>query len=426
MESYIPDYAGNPERDLMTYEEGQYKTAYVYGLNGTILSQKTSHIENEEHPLTEVTVKTLNEHRNLLSERAAEVGVLYHHQNRLGSADYTVDISGEVRSYAAYDEWGKPTAGTRHDLNLAVVVQTASFTGYTYDDVLDVYFAQFRFYDPNNRRFMSEDPIRSGRNWYSYVGNDPLNWVDPWGLDVGGIDRLAPEIPQPDLIEVTLELTYQRLNYVDPETGQSFPLVFNATRIFTIDLNDALNHPDYAELVEHFGQETADQIIEQSRTLYNAARDAYISGLIASPIELIPHLDINVVQVSNPEYFEMIASYFKAGETTGALLIPSPLEVAAGAALTTVQINAQTKPTIRLARSGRFLVCARFPPRNTSLNCNNTVIIRLAFSRSPLTPLRHPPRRQTACVSGSARGSGCRAQIQRRSRSSRQTFPVLS
>ena len=29
---------------------------------------------------------------------------------------------------------------------------------------------------------MTEDPIRDGENWFAYVGNNPVNWVDPWGL----------------------------------------------------------------------------------------------------------------------------------------------------------------------------------------------------------------------------------------------------
>ena len=31
-------------------------------------------------------------------------------------------------------------------------------------------------------RFITEDPIRDGENWFSYVGNNPVNLVDPWGL----------------------------------------------------------------------------------------------------------------------------------------------------------------------------------------------------------------------------------------------------
>jgi uncharacterized protein RhaS with RHS repeats len=34
-------------------------------------------------------------------------------------------------------------------------------------------------------RFISEDPIRlrgGDVNYFAYVGNNPINWIDPWGL----------------------------------------------------------------------------------------------------------------------------------------------------------------------------------------------------------------------------------------------------
>ena len=42
-----------------------------------------------------------------------------------------------------------------------------------------------RYYDPNVGRFISEDPIgfRGGNNFYQYVLNDPLDGIDPFGLD---------------------------------------------------------------------------------------------------------------------------------------------------------------------------------------------------------------------------------------------------
>ncbi|MDC7123990.1 MAG: RHS repeat-associated core domain-containing protein, partial [Spirochaetales bacterium] len=36
--------------------------------------------------------------------------------------------------------------------------------------------------DPNIGRFTTEDPIRSGLNWYAYANNNPLRFVDPSGL----------------------------------------------------------------------------------------------------------------------------------------------------------------------------------------------------------------------------------------------------
>jgi RHS repeat-associated protein len=45
------------------------------------------------------------------------------------------------------------------------------------------YNSGFRDYSPMQMRFTTVDPVRSGSNWYAYVGGDPVNYVDPWGLE---------------------------------------------------------------------------------------------------------------------------------------------------------------------------------------------------------------------------------------------------
>jgi len=59
---------------------------------------------------------------------------------------------------------------------------TAIFTGHIYDTVLDIYFAEARFYDAKNRQWLSSDPMKDGLNWYLYVGANPATFVDSTGL----------------------------------------------------------------------------------------------------------------------------------------------------------------------------------------------------------------------------------------------------
>src|SRR3989338_4499394 len=44
--------------------------------------------------------------------------------------------------------------------------------------------AECRYYDPKTGRFLQRDPIdfRNGENIYSYVGNQPINYTDAYGL----------------------------------------------------------------------------------------------------------------------------------------------------------------------------------------------------------------------------------------------------
>ena len=46
-----------------------------------------------------------------------------------------------------------------------------------------LYYFNARYYDATIGRFINVDPIQDGLNWYVYANNNPLNRVDPTGLD---------------------------------------------------------------------------------------------------------------------------------------------------------------------------------------------------------------------------------------------------
>ncbi len=49
-----------------------------------------------------------------------------------------------------------------------------------------MHFMRLRHYHPELRRFIEPDPIgyAGGLNLYAYVGNNPVNYADPWGLKI--------------------------------------------------------------------------------------------------------------------------------------------------------------------------------------------------------------------------------------------------
>ena len=53
------------------------------------------------------------------------------------------------------------------------------------NDGTGLYYYRARYYSPELQRFISEDPIRfegGDVNFYTYVFNDAVNWIDPEGL----------------------------------------------------------------------------------------------------------------------------------------------------------------------------------------------------------------------------------------------------
>ena len=63
------------------------------------------------------------------------------------------------------------------------------YTGEYTDSETGLVYLRNRMYDPETGRFISEDPIRDGLNWYAYCEGNPVNRWDPWGLNNKRIDR---------------------------------------------------------------------------------------------------------------------------------------------------------------------------------------------------------------------------------------------
>ena len=95
----------------------------------------------------------------------------------LGSVRNVTDKYGAVQADYSYDAFGSPYLGNlENDIGFG-------YCGKVYDNGTGLYDYGFRDYSPVSARFTTIDPIRDGSNWFSYVVNDPVNYVDLWGLE---------------------------------------------------------------------------------------------------------------------------------------------------------------------------------------------------------------------------------------------------
>jgi RHS repeat-associated protein len=137
-------------------------------------------------------------------------GVSYLTQDALGSTRAVTGRDGQVRSRHDYLPFGEEVDGLKiantgregfTSYSHGTVRQ--KFTGYERDIESELDYAQARYYNSKHGRFTSVDPLMSSAdianpqtfNRYAYVGNNPINIIDPtgesWGVKDGNVKWFA-------------------------------------------------------------------------------------------------------------------------------------------------------------------------------------------------------------------------------------------
>jgi len=189
---YVLDYTSPLANVIMEYESGASGLTYryTYGLmkNNVVIygipNGVGSVVQNFTYPGgTERVVK------------------LYYHHDRLGSTHYLTDnVDAKVTSFTAYDDWGSPTMKAVLRLGERELDLVTEFTGHPYDPIMGVYYAKARMYDAGDRRFMAVDPwkgmILNSQSLiqYTYVLNNPIKYVDPFGLKYTIVEGLTAHL----------------------------------------------------------------------------------------------------------------------------------------------------------------------------------------------------------------------------------------
>jgi RHS repeat-associated protein len=153
----------------------------------------------------------------------------YYHNDHLGTPQKMTDSSGQVVWAADYKPFGEAT------ITVSTITNNLRFPGQYYDAETGLNYNYFRDYNPVIGRYVEKDPIgqRGGFNLYRYVGNNPNNRKDPYGLDPDLRDVITTFIQEaltsvienilPSAVRVPFKVGGAALNVLDP-----FPPDLNA------------------------------------------------------------------------------------------------------------------------------------------------------------------------------------------------------
>jgi RHS repeat-associated protein len=115
----------------------------------------------------------------------------YYHFDGLGSVVAISDSNSNVVEKYSYDVFGEPNTTSTID-------NPYYFTGRRYDTETGLYYYRARYYDYMTGRFLQVDPLgyEDSMNMYTYVGNNPINLLDPYGLCKDDIESKRRRINQ--------------------------------------------------------------------------------------------------------------------------------------------------------------------------------------------------------------------------------------
>ena len=99
----------------------------------------------------------------------------YYLFNAHGDVVQRVDAWGNVLKNYRYDAFGNEQSPEKLDSN------PFRYCGEYFDKETDEIYLRARYYNPAIGRFGAEDSARSGLNWYTYCGNNPIVFHDPTG-----------------------------------------------------------------------------------------------------------------------------------------------------------------------------------------------------------------------------------------------------
>ena len=163
-------------------------TTYTYDANGLRQSKTTngvttSHIyDGQNIVMDSKSGEKQIFHRgiSLISRTVNGGSKEYYTFNTHGDTTALVNASGTILKDYTYDAFGNQKQEQSEDNN------PFRYCGEYFDNETGFIYLRARYYDSDIGRFTTEDPIKDGVNWFIYCANNPMNFIDPSGMELEG------------------------------------------------------------------------------------------------------------------------------------------------------------------------------------------------------------------------------------------------
>jgi RHS repeat-associated protein len=149
------------------------------GRSETLLKQKyvsTGRSVSGVYSLTDKALESSGNGSIRRSSSTGDISINYLQLDSQGSVRSLISPDGEQSGHITYDAFGSVLSG-KLDEHIPF-----GYNGKVMDEDTGQYNYGYRDYVPSSGRFATIDPIKDGSDWYVYCGNDPVNFVDPFGL----------------------------------------------------------------------------------------------------------------------------------------------------------------------------------------------------------------------------------------------------
>ena len=176
---FLGDYVYNAKGQRVKKAVNEQTTIYNYDRNGLLMMESTG------------SGTITAEYVYLNGQPLAKIesnNVYYYHIDHLGTPMMMTDSSGNTVWQGEFKPFGEPVSVT------GSITNNLRFPGQYYDSETGLHQNYFRDYNSEIGRYIEADPIgiKRGRNHlFTYVNNNTLNKIDPFGFEVKQCESAA-------------------------------------------------------------------------------------------------------------------------------------------------------------------------------------------------------------------------------------------